>query len=68
MKWISVEDRLPECSGDYIIKTDEADDAVYSAFYRWSKEEWIQIGTIKDRVFGTVTHWRKFPKPPKKHK
>jgi hypothetical protein len=73
MEWISVEDRLPEKSGEYL------------AFWEWGKDGWQEEGVCcqvsrfnKDfwdygdtwgsglNNNGYVTHWSPLPKPPNK--
>jgi len=59
-KWISVKDRLPEKSGDYIAYT--KDGIVWPYFF---------CGDIWEDALGfsteTVTHWMPLPEPPREN-
>lgn len=53
-KWISVDERLPDCDGSYIVATSKG--AVCTAHW-WTKgHRWS--GRLR------VTHWMPLPKPP----
>ena len=68
--WISVEDRLPEEDGSYLVSTERG--TVYANHFYAAKQftsiyigeymreaEWSQRGKTK------VTHWMPLPQPPK---
>ena len=65
-EWISVDDRLPERTGSYIVCTDKG--AVCTAkFYsdlptglRYEKPHWNN-----SRLNKHITHWCELPQPPK---
>ena len=50
MKWISVEDRLPERAGTYLVFWREAMTDFYTGNGRWMKS--------------LATHWMPLPEPP----
>jgi hypothetical protein len=59
-EWISVEDRLPDKSGDYIAA---------SNFFSWAGG--VGCATYIDSlgswaIKGEVTHWQELPPPPNK--
>ena len=74
-KWISVKDRLPEESGNYIVCCDDSscsygegiwyssDVVVVSEYYEGS---WIWYeGGTEWSLENIVTHWMPIPQPPK---
>lgn len=64
--WISVENRLPEDTRDYIICILAGDGTkhVTTGTYDWRYKHWIdKIGIIW--VPDRVTHWTPLPEPPK---
>ena len=73
-KWISVMDRLPKESGNYIVTAcDENcaagegiwyDTVVVVAEYYEGNWTWNENGTEYD-LHGIVTHWMPLPQPPK---
>lgn len=65
-EWISVDDRLPEYEGTYLVYTEIG--SIYASHFYTKKRfasgyvreaQWSQRGTVK------VTHWMPLPKPPK---
>ena len=58
MKWISVEDRLPECDGLYITYN-KFRHMLFRTYYAKSK----RFSTNKSHPH--ITHWMKRPEPPK---
>lgn len=61
--WISVDERLPEKSGEYIIAAPISDKILVTVlgFYGvWFER---QSGELKDQT--KVTHWMPLPEPPK---
>lgn len=79
-EWISVKDRLPEKSGEYIVCCDDSFCSYGEGIWYQSGVvvcagvdvginegicwEWQENGTIYD-LDGIVTHWMPLPKPPK---
>lgn len=60
--WISVDDRLPEKDGLYIVcKTIKPHQIVFEA--RWKENKWLSV--VKDNQLDFVTHWQPLPEPPK---
>ena len=60
-KWISVEERLPEVDGKYIVCT--AKRSVYfTRFYAQGKGG---TGTFQTDIYTHITHWMPLPEPPK---
>ena len=58
--WISVNDRLPDKKGDYLIYN--TDGIVWPYYYDPSVNEWFNsLGYITD----CVTHWMPLPEPPR---
>ena len=64
--WVSVDERLPECEGSYIVYTERG--SIYASHFYTEKRfasgyvreaQWSQRGTVK------VTHWMPLPEPPK---
>ena len=64
--WVSVDERLPECEGSYIVYTERG--SIYTSHFYTEKRFasgyvrealWSQRGTVK------VTHWMPLPDPPK---
>ncbi len=60
-EWISVKERLPECSGKYIVCTNRG--KVYQTkFYSYMEETGGHWGQ-KDKG-KSITHWMPLPQPP----
>lgn len=61
LKWISVEERLPEESGKYLVYT--YDDHIIDAYYSEEAGKWRSYSVVvADKRF---THWMPLPMPPK---
>lgn len=57
-KWISVEERMPEVDGKYIVCTSKR--SVYlTRFYAHSEG-----GNFKTDIYTHITHWMPLPEPP----
>jgi hypothetical protein len=75
MKWISVNDQLPEVSKDILFCDEEK---VYFGFYGYktTDRERLDLGFIDKEMHSdaigyayfeeNITHWMPIPKPPKK--
>ena len=60
--WISVEDRLPENDGLYIVcKTVRGHQISFEA--HWKGNKWLSV--VKSNQLDCITHWQPLPKPPK---
>lgn len=58
-KWVSVKDRMPEKSGEYLVSSAELGaQFVDTSFYFADKKEWALFGEH-------LTHWMEMPGPPK---
>ena len=70
-EWISVEDRLPETEGDYLVWNKEQRRIEKRFFYRlpphYPVESFPEIreyfGNVSD--YKKITHWMPLPQPPK---
>ena len=62
-EWISVENRMPEESGMYIVTANDGH-AQRVSFVLWQKKNrmWNLTGA---RSYWRVTHWQPMPQPPK---
>ena len=62
-EWVSVEDRLPEESGIYIVTANDGH-AQRVSFVQWQKKNrmWNLTGA---RSYWRITHWQPLPQPPK---
>lgn len=60
VKWISVKERLPEESGEYLAYCGEYD-GICVLYYEVLKTK----GKWRTRWKGDVTHWMELPEPPK---
>lgn len=59
-KWISVKERMPEHSGEYLVSSAELGaQFVDTSFYFDDKQQWALFGEH-------LTHWMPFPEPPEK--
>ena len=64
-KWISVEERLPDKCGHYLVFIKDSMWPVCEAsFFKASKPFWLDPVEEYERYEG-VTHWMELPKPPK---
>ena len=61
-EWISVEDRLPEKDGKYIVCT--ARGSVYCTRFK----AYGKIGNFQTDINTHITHWMPLPEPPKEVK
>lgn len=61
MKWISVEDKLPETEGEYLGLRQANKQIVQCAFYRNSKDRY---GFIVNGKANIMTHWMPLPESP----
>jgi hypothetical protein len=62
-QWISVEERLPEQTGKYIVCTSKS--SVYCAkFYKYPCER-HPYGYFGTDSYTHITHWMPLPEPPK---
>lgn len=60
--WISVEDRLPENDGLYIVcKTVRGHQISFEA--HWKGNKWLSV--VNNNQLDYITHWRLLPEPPK---
>ena len=62
-EWVSVEERLPGVSGNYICAVKDKNGSVWTIPAEWSLEmkTWFgDFGGIKNKV----THWMPLPEPP----
>ena len=72
--WISVEDKLPDEDGEYIVYAqDESslpnegiwyENVVVVAYYRFDEWTWYEDGNDYD-ITDIVTHWMPLPEPPR---
>lgn len=71
MKWISVDDRLPDKTGRYLVAyveqgrlfvTTRKYKSIYDLFQRGNDFQWPK-GTW-DRNDASITHWMSLPEPP----
>lgn len=69
MEWISVNDRLPEMKGLYLVAANQYKDTTIAEYSALGKS-WIglqNVGTYDDWDYDCeVTHWMPLPEPPKK--
>ena len=61
-EWISVTERLPNCSGKYLVCTNR-ENVYQTKFYSYPEETGGHWGQ-KDRG-KSITHWCRLPQPPK---
>ena len=63
MNWISVEDRLPEETGNYLVYGKPGQIGYIAwAFFDASEQQWCDFN--KWEYFKGVTHWQPLPEPP----
>lgn len=61
--WISVEDRLPELQGEYIVAHEQKEGMPLGvSAAEWVHARWFVSGKLL-RLMG-VTHWQPLPEPP----
>ena len=62
-EWISVEERLPGVSGNYICAVKDKNGSVWTIPAEWSLEMKMWIGAFGE-IKNIVTHWMPLPAPP----
>lgn len=62
-EWVSVEDRLPGVSGNYICAVKDKNGSVWTIPAEWSLEMKMWIGAFGE-IKNIVTHWMPLPEPP----
>lgn len=62
MNWISVNDRLPEDSGQYLVCANDGYQVRISTLLFWIKNKTWQL--TGRRSYWKVTHWMPLPEPP----
>jgi hypothetical protein len=62
MKWVSMDERLPETPGEYLTYSDTAGNGFYRRRVCWFAKSgsWYWAGGIS----AIVTHWMPLPAPP----
>ena len=66
-EWVSVEERLPGVSGNYICAVKDKNGSVWTIPAEWSLEMKMWIGAFGE-IKNIVTHWMLLPAPPEKEK
>ena len=64
-EWVSVEERLPGVSGNYICAVKDKNGSVWTIPAEWSLEMKMWIGAFGE-IKNIVTHWMLLPAPPAK--
>ena len=64
-EWVSVEERLPGVSGNYICAVKDKNGSVWTIPAEWSLEMKMWIGAFGE-IKNIVTHWMPLPAPPAK--
>ena len=65
-EWISVDDRLPENSGLYlVIEKHWLDGSLGTKIAKWNTVDWFTADRKSKEITPRVTHWMPLPKPPK---
>ena len=64
-EWVSVEERLPGVSGNYICAVKDKNGCVWTIPAEWSLEMKMWIGAFGE-IKNIVTHWMPLPAPPAK--
>ena len=62
-EWVSVEERLPGVSGNYICAVKDKNGSVWTIPAEWSLETKMWIGAFGE-IKNIVTHWMPLPAPP----
>lgn len=62
-EWVSVEERLPGVSGNYICAVKDKNGSVWTIPAEWSLEVEMWIGAFGE-IKNIVTHWMPLPEPP----
>ena len=63
-EWVSVDERLPGVSGNYICAVKDKNGSVWTIPAEWSLEMKMWIGAFGE-IKNIVTHWMPLPEPPK---
>ena len=63
-EWVSVDERLPGVSGNYICAVKDKNGSVWTIPAEWSLEMKMWIGAFGE-IKNIVTHWMPLPKSPK---
>ena len=66
-EWVSVEERLPGVSGNYICAVKGKNGSVWTIPAEWSLEMKMWIGAFGE-IKNIVTHWMPLPAPPERPK
>ena len=64
-EWVSVDERLPGVSGNYICAVKDKNGSVWTIPAEWSLEMKMWIGAFGE-IKNIVTHWMYLPVPPAK--
>lgn len=65
--WISVKDRLPDRSGNYLVYTSiEGRSIIKTSYWMASTQTWLGVEACS--VLIRITHWMPLPEPPKEEK
>ena len=62
-EWVSVDERLPGVSGNYICAVKDKNGSVWTIPAEWSLEMKMWIGAFGE-IKNIVTHWMPLPEPP----
>lgn len=62
-EWVSVDERLPGVSGNYICAVKDKNGSVWTIPAEWSLEMKMWIGAFGE-IKNIVTHWMPLPAPP----
>lgn len=62
-EWVSVDERLPGVSGNYICAVKDKNGSVWTIPAEWSLEMKMWIGAFGE-IKNIVTHWMLLPAPP----
>ena len=62
-EWVSVDERLPGVSGNYICAVKDKNGSVWTIPAEWSLEVKMWIGAFGE-IKNIVTHWMPLPEPP----
>lgn len=66
VKWIPVEEKLPEKKGNYLVVFDCGHGAeVHEAFFFKYFDSWEWYDPVEEYQKYDVTHWTPLPEPPK---
>ena len=64
-EWISIKDRLPDRSGNYLVYTSiEGRSIIKTSYWMASTQTWLGVEACS--VLIHITHWMPLPKPPEK--